>query len=555
MRKRNIRRTVCLSLSWVMAAGLMLSGCGKEEEKEPEITSALSYEENDYVQCEKPLNIKNNFEAHDPSIFKDPQTGKYYIFGSHLAQGSSDDLLSWERLGIQGYSNSTIYGELKTGLAGSFEWAGYNDSDCKGGYAVWAPDIIYNENYVWEDGSKGAYMLYYSTSSTYCRSCIGFAVSKNVESGYEYVDTIIYSGFTMVEDYDKDSKINKQVENTNVCEVWGVSDVDGINQRYFTGTEYNTSIFPNAIDPSIFFDENGRMWMTYGSWSGGIWIIEIDPETGLPIHDEEQCTDENNYTDKYFGKRLAYGKGVSGEGPYIRYDSNSGYYWLFTSIGWLASDGGYSMRMFRSENPDGPYYDAAGNESTSMKNKENYGIGVKLMGGYDLPSLNSGYLSPGHNSFLIDDGKYYLVYHTRFENLGERHFVRVHQMFLNEDGWLCALPFQYNNETISETGYDKDDLDGIYNVLDHGTDINKTAKDTVAYVFDSNGNIAKEDELDNIVGKWSVKEGTPYITYTIDDAEYKGIVCKMTDEAGNNVMVFSALSEQNNSMWGVMYLD
>lgn len=51
----------------------------------------------------------------------------------------------------------------------------------KGGYAVWAPDITYNENYVWEDGSKGAYMMYYCTSSTAFRSCIGYAVCKNVD--------------------------------------------------------------------------------------------------------------------------------------------------------------------------------------------------------------------------------------------------------------------------------------------------------------------------------------------------------------------------------------
>ena len=37
--------------------------------------------------------------------------------------------------------------------ASSFQWAGYNDSECKGGYGVWAPDVIYNKNYVWKDGS------------------------------------------------------------------------------------------------------------------------------------------------------------------------------------------------------------------------------------------------------------------------------------------------------------------------------------------------------------------------------------------------------------------
>ena len=43
---------------------------------------------------------------------------------------------------------------LENALASSFLWAGYNDQDCSGGYAVWAPDIIYNKDYVWNDGSR-----------------------------------------------------------------------------------------------------------------------------------------------------------------------------------------------------------------------------------------------------------------------------------------------------------------------------------------------------------------------------------------------------------------
>ncbi|MBQ6815088.1 MAG: glycoside hydrolase family 43 protein [Lachnospiraceae bacterium] len=556
MRKDFFKRTLSLGLISVMASSLMLAGCGEggEDGGEDKPTSALSYEENSYELPALYTNTTMKYECHDPSIFKDPKSGKYYVFGSHMAQGSSSDLLTWKPLGVQGYGNSSIYGVLTEGLEEPFKWAGYNDSDCYGGYAIWAPDIVYNENYVWEDGTKGAYMMYYSTSSTYCRSVIGFAVSKNVESGYKHVDTLIYSGFTKFEAFDRKSEVNKLVTNTNVLEVWGTTDIADINQKYFQGADYNTNQFPNAIDPSVFFDKDGRMWMTYGSWSGGLWIIELDPATGMTIHDEEQSTDVNNYTDKYFGKRLVYGLGVSGEGPYIRYDENTGYYWLFASVGWLGADGGYSMRMFRSENPDGPYYDAAGQMATSMKGKDNEGIGVKVMGGYHLPSLYKGYLSTGHNSFLVEDGKYYLFYHTRFEDLGERHQMRIHQMFANKDGWLCALPFQYQGEEISETGYDKDTLDGIYHVLDHGIDINTTAKKSEAYVFDSNGMIALESDLDTILGEWSVEEGTPYMTYTLNDVEYKGVFCKMVDEAGNNVMVFTALSNQNNSMWGVMYL-
>ncbi len=36
-------------------------------------------------------------------------------------------------------------------------------------------------------------MIYYSASSTWRRSCIGYAVSQEIEGPYTYVSTVIYS--------------------------------------------------------------------------------------------------------------------------------------------------------------------------------------------------------------------------------------------------------------------------------------------------------------------------------------------------------------------------
>ena len=44
-------------------------------------------------------------------------------------------------------------------------WAGEDDSDSKGGFSVWAPTVFWNDNYVNDNGAKGAYMMYYCTSS------------------------------------------------------------------------------------------------------------------------------------------------------------------------------------------------------------------------------------------------------------------------------------------------------------------------------------------------------------------------------------------------------
>ena len=121
--------------------------------------------------------------VHDPSIVKDIDTGTYYVFGSHLATAKSEDLVNWTQITAD-YKNTKdnpIYGNLAENLAESFAWAGHNDGDCMGGFAVWAPDVHWFDAYEWEDGSTGAYLLYYSASSTWRRSCIGFAASKTME--------------------------------------------------------------------------------------------------------------------------------------------------------------------------------------------------------------------------------------------------------------------------------------------------------------------------------------------------------------------------------------
>ena len=102
--------------------------------------------------------------------------------------------------------DTPFYGNLLETLEKPFQWAGYDDGDCAGGgYAVWAPDAIWNPYYEWEDGSTGAYMLYCCTSSTWRRSCISYLVSKTFEGPYEFVDTIVYSGFTKTGEPDGSS--------------------------------------------------------------------------------------------------------------------------------------------------------------------------------------------------------------------------------------------------------------------------------------------------------------------------------------------------------------
>ena len=38
---------------------------------------------------------------HDPAIYKDPVTGRYYIYATHAEGYVSDDLLHWDSLGVR----------------------------------------------------------------------------------------------------------------------------------------------------------------------------------------------------------------------------------------------------------------------------------------------------------------------------------------------------------------------------------------------------------------------------------------------------------------------
>ena len=162
--------------------------------------------------------------------------------------------------------------------------------------------------------------------------------------------------------------------------------------RLVSNTAYNTSAFPNAIDPALFYDKDGKLWMSYGSWSGGIFMLQIDKSTGKAIYPGKEGTSTGgNSIDRYFGTKIAGGYGKSGEGPFIVYDKDTGYYYLYVTYAGLGATGGYNMRLFRSTKPDGPYVDAAGKNAVLPSSTDNSPYGIKLMGNYKFSSISVGY--------------------------------------------------------------------------------------------------------------------------------------------------------------------
>ena len=480
------------------------------------------------IEYEDRLNYQR-ITNHDPSIFRDLD-GRYYIFGTHMGAGYTDDLYNWKDFSGDykaTYTEDTINKIRAWNKDESAKnWVDY----------LWAPDIIYNE-------AMGKYCIYLSANGDNWKSNIVLLTADDIEGPYDYVGSIVYGGFD-----------ESNFGQTDAPKVLGTDEVP---QRYITNGIANRKWgdkWPNCIDPCVFYDDEGKLWMAYGSWSGGIFILELDENTGLRDYNVTYATDE--HSDAYFGKKIAGGAYVSGEGAYIQQVGD--YYYLFVSYGNLEAAGGYNVRIFRSEEPDGEYVDMLGNSSLFDEYVFNYNlsVGVRLMGGYKWRNFNSGQVAQGHNSAFVDaDGRAYIVYHTRTSNGTEGHFVKVHQLFTTKEGWLVAAPYQTTGEKLSETGYSVEQIAGEYEMIIHEMDIdykNLETKKPEFVTLNADGTITGAYE-----GTWSIEDGTSYIVLSFGGNNYSGVTLSMNIEYTSiETMVFTAVGLENQvTVWGSKAVD
>jgi Beta-xylosidase len=448
--------------------------------------------------------------VHDPSIVKD--NGTYYVFGSHLAAAKSNDLMSWKLIDSGVTENNVLFksetSNVKLELDEALKWA---QTD-----TLWAADVI---------ELNGVFYMYYNA----CKgdsplSAMGIATSTNIEGPYVNQGIFVKSGSGMTPD---------------------------------GSMSYNATIHPNAVDPDAFFDKDGNLWLVYGSYSGGIFIYQLDPTTGLPLDNELNAENAG------FGKKLLGGNHSRIEAAYINYSEEEDYYYLYTTFGGLDSTGGYNMRVSRSEKPEGPYLDykgqdmikAKGDDGTFFDDEAIEPYGVKLFGNFKYTNWNAdpnfkdfGYVSAGHNSVYYEEetGQLFNIFHSRFPGQGEGHQVRVHQMFMNEDGWPVVAPHRYAGEKISKVTASA--IAGNYQFINHGKEITPEIKPTAAIELKADGSISGE-----VNGTWELV-GDYYANLTIDGVQYKGVFVRQWDESTQAyVMAFSALSGEGAAVWGSQF--
>ncbi|GIJ49307.1 hypothetical protein Val02_61930 [Virgisporangium aliadipatigenens] len=141
-----------------------------------------------------------------------------------------------------------------------------------------------------------------------------------------------------------------------------------------------------TFDPAQLTDTEGRSWLYYGSYFGGIWTVPLDPDGLRVAGTPTQVTIDNRYEGAYVVRR-------------------AGWYYLFASAANCCAGPttGYSVFAGRSRHPAGPFTDRAGASLLTSR-----------VGGTPVIQQNGNrWIGTGHNSIATDAaGRDWLVYHA-----------------------------------------------------------------------------------------------------------------------------------------------
>ncbi len=541
--------------------------------------------------------------VHDPSITtcyilsdgaqvgeNDPRAAqavdkRWWIFGSHMAVGYSDDLINWHNYASGFDENNPLINYTNeqgdpVKFTDMFTYdLGYH-GDITGMWAgcpLWLPE-------------KNQWALYGSCTSVLpdygYNSVLWVMYADKIEGPYKDPQPMVFTNPSF-------NVSNSQAYIASVCPD-GATYTD---KSWWSNTVRTT----HTVDPTAFWDKDGKLWMIYGSYNS-LFILPMDESTGLPDYEESYQRElvatnagKNDYSnndwksDWYWGTRINYTNFATdwtGEGTFIYYDTVTNYYYLYITYGGFASLGGYNMRVLRSRTPEGPYIDAQGQDLLSVLDSDPVPVnaGVKMTANYQWHCNSVGYLSPGHDSVLCEtvDGveKIFQMYHVRFNNRSEGFFDQLHQMVRTKDGWTLMLPYEYYGETVDYSHeYPASEIAGAYEFIDlktttyHITDESDydcgsdIVLPTQRVVLSADGKIygvasykggTKTDfenahviEKTGIIGTWREDSGSCYADFTIDGTVYTGLFTYQYDESKTRekTLVFVA-SGDNRTIWG-----
>ena len=380
---------------------LLLPACGRQAPFAP-ATSANPWKD-DYraVAWMESYLAWGTYNVHDPSCKK---FGDYYyvystdaIFAEnrqmarehgvplgYIQVRRSQDLVSWEFLG---WAFPAIPDE-------AVQWV-HRHTKGKGASNIWAPCIVRH---------RDVYRLYFCVSAFGKKtSYIGLAESPSPEGPWTQKGCVVKTG-------DESAM--------------------------------------NAIDPSIAVDEeNGKWWMHYGSFFGGLYCVELDPETGLTVKPDD-CG-------RLIARRAGY-RTDNLEAPEIIYHPTLKKYFLFYSYDPLMTT--YNIRAARSDRPEGPFTDFFGQDISDTTN--NFPI---LTAPYQFDG-HPGWAGTGHCSVIRqENGEFFMLHQARLSPYNVMMVLHVRQLFFTPDGWPVASPERYAGSKPQRFG--KADLAGEWEMM------------------------------------------------------------------------------------------
>jgi arabinan endo-1,5-alpha-L-arabinosidase len=276
---------------------LVLASCGSTDPSQ--FDPKLQYAS---MSASLPDPLANYTMTGDVAPTRDPSVihlgNMYYIFGTdtdaaltgnHLPIRCSTDAINWQSCGY-------VFADRPQWIKN--QYSGIPD--------LWAPDISY---------FNGLYHVYYAVSIWGSNDTgMGLATNSTLDPSdpnYEWVD--------------QGEILSSKGDPTGM----------------------------NAIDPNIFIDDDGRIWLSYGSYGPGIFQQEIDPATGRPVPGGTIY-------------HLAERPGIPSEPLEAASIIHHGqYYYLFASADFCCesnpADSDYKEVMGRSTSVHGPFVSMEGN--------------------------------------------------------------------------------------------------------------------------------------------------------------------------------------------------
>ncbi|MFL6025429.1 MAG: family 43 glycosylhydrolase [Friedmanniella sp.] len=172
-----------------------------------------------------------------------------------------------------------------------------------------------------------------------------------------------------------------------------------------------------TFDPSVVTDGDGRQWMFYGSYYGGIYVTQLSADGRTTAGRPTQVAIDNKF-----------------EGAYAVH--RNGWWYLFASTANCCAGPttGYSVQVGRSRSVAGPYRDAQGVALTSSR----------AGGTPTLVQNGNAWVGAGHNAVVTDlAGQDWVLYHAINRSdpyLDGSSGINERPMLLDRLDWVRGWP-------------------------------------------------------------------------------------------------------------------